>query len=354
MRAKLLALSQDLLQPGGSVTVVYYAQSALSFHEMPLPTVAVAGLGVRIVELGRGKRLTLIGIGRDGVRNALRARPVSTRSALLLESTDGFTSDAILHRLLDDLADLALDQWPRWYGRNQPVEESLVEHVTCDLLVSRPWLRAATKRAEVGRRPRFRKTAKAFEFGQLMRAIDPALVLISEVDPASPERAAPLIHVLEWCATQGASIVATFPTRPPIHPPYDRVLYGALEVVREIEPARARFITVHTRAHHGSTIEQRFEAPLRRDTELGPLFSCNETVSIDGFGSPRVDLLWREGRVVVELDGPDHQDDPKFANDRHRDYELLVAGYLVLRITNDQVETDLQRAIEKIRAVVRL
>jgi very-short-patch-repair endonuclease len=32
---------------------------------------------------------------------------------------------------------------------------------------------------------------------------------------------------------------------------------------------------------------------------------------------------------------------------------LLVSGYLVLRITNDQAETDLQHAIEKIRAVVR-
>jgi very-short-patch-repair endonuclease len=96
------------------------------------------------------------------------------------------------------------------------------------------------------------------------------------------------------------------------------------------------------------------EAALQRDVELGPLFSCNETVSIRGFDSPpRVDLLWRAGRVVVELDGPDHQENPKFANDRHRDYELLLAGYLVLRITNDQVETDLQRAIEKIRAVVR-
>jgi very-short-patch-repair endonuclease len=121
-----------------------------------------------------------------------------------------------------------------------------------------------------------------------------------------------------------------------------------------MEPARARFILARARHHHASTIEQRVEAALQRDAELGPLFSCNETVAIEGFGSPpRVDLLWREGRVVVELDGPDHQDDPKFANDRHRDYELLVAGYLVLRITNDQVDTDLQRAIEKIRAVVR-
>ncbi|WP_183438102.1 DUF559 domain-containing protein [Methylobacterium sp. R2-1] len=69
---------------------------------------------------------------------------------------------------------------------------------------------------------------------------------------------------------------------------------------------------------------------------------------------PRVDLLCRAHRVVVELDGPEHRTEPKFGNDRHRDYELLTAGYLVLRLTNEQVAADLPLAIEKIRAVVRL
>ncbi len=69
---------------------------------------------------------------------------------------------------------------------------------------------------------------------------------------------------------------------------------------------------------------------------------------------PRVDFLCRTHRIVVELDGPEHQAEPKFGEDRHRDYELTVAGYLVLRLTNAQVTDDLQRAIEKIRAVVRL
>jgi very-short-patch-repair endonuclease len=127
-----------------------------------------------------------------------------------------------------------------------------------------------------------------------------------------------------------------------------------VDVVRDVTPAQARFIASRSRAHHASAIEQRVEAALRRDPELGPLFSCNEIVPIEGYGlQPRVDLLWREGRIVVELDGREHQSDPNFANDRHRDYELLVSGYLVLRITNDQAETDLQHAIEKIRAVVR-
>jgi hypothetical protein len=191
------------------VTVVNRAPDTLSLpqpHEAELPKVAVAGLGARILELGRGERLTLIGIGCDDVGDTLRATLVGVRSALLLESASGRTPDAILHRLLDDLADIALDRWPRWYGRDEPAQEGLFQHAMTDRLVSAPWVRAAAKRAGAGRRPRFRKAAKVFEFVQLMRAIDPSdPVLITAVDPASPERAAPIIQVLEWCAAQGAS-----------------------------------------------------------------------------------------------------------------------------------------------------
>lgn len=321
-----------------------------------IPKVAFGSLGTRILQLGRCERLTLIGMGYDGIGDILRSTAVGTRSALLLELSGNRSPDAILNRLLDDLADVALHRWPRWYGRDVPNEDGLFQYAITDPLVSGPWVRAAAKRATIRRRPRFRKAAPAFEFGQLMRALIPSdPVIVAAVDPASVESAAPVIQVLEWCGALGASVVATFPTRPPFLAPYDRVLYGALEVVREVEPALKRFIMASPRAHHASAIEQRVEAALLRDSELGPLFSCNQTVAIGGLGSPpRVDLLWRDGRVIVELDGPEHQTDPKFANDRHRDYELLVAGYLVLRITNGQVDTDLQSAIEKIRAVVRL
>jgi very-short-patch-repair endonuclease len=314
----------------------------------------LAGLGARILNLGRGQRLTLVGIGFEGVAETLKAESLGDRSALLIDTAGSSTTDAILDQLLTDLADLALERWPRWYGHGGLSHEEMLHRATTDRSVSAPWLRAAVKRVILGQRPRFRRSPRALEFAQLMRAVDPSdPVLIAAIDPASPSRAAPVIQVLEWCAAQGASFVATFPTRPPSDTPYDRLLYGAVEVIREVPPARTRFIEARARAHHASAIEQRVEAAVRRDSELGPLFLCNETVAVQGFGSPRVDLLWREGGVVVELDGPDHQVDPKFTNDRHRDYELLVAGYLVLRITNEQVETDLQRAIEKIRAVVR-
>jgi very-short-patch-repair endonuclease len=333
----------------------------MHWHATPYPAsregatqVTIGGVAARVLALRGGERLTLIGIDRDGVGDALRAHLEGGRSALLLESA-AQNAEAILDDMIDDLADLAFARFPRWYGRGEMTIDELLALAKSDPHVSAPWLRAAAKLAAAGYVPRFRRTAKQFEFVQLMRAVDACNpVLIADIDPIAPERAAPVIAALEWCAGQDTSVVVALVARPPAVAPYDRVLYGALDVVRDVTPAQARFIASRSRAHYASTIEQRVEAALRRDPELGPLFSCNEVVPIEGFGlQPRVDLLWREGRVVVELDGPEHQADPNFAKDRHRDYELLVSGYLVLRITNDQVETDLQHAIEKIRAVVR-
>src|SRR5438270_2598854 len=87
-------------------------------HGLVLSKVAFGGLDTRILELGRGERLTLIGIGYDGVGDTLRSTPVGNRSALLLELSSR-TADEILNRLLDDLADVALDRWPRWYGQDE-------------------------------------------------------------------------------------------------------------------------------------------------------------------------------------------------------------------------------------------
>lgn len=68
--------------------------------------------------------------------------------------------------------------------------------------------------------------------------------------------------------------------------------------------------------------------------------------------SPIVDLLWAEGRVVVEVDGDLHRQLLQYGADRQRDFELLASGYLVLRLTDDEVVTDTARAVEKIRTIV--
>lgn len=54
-----------------------------------------------------------------------------------------------------------------------------------------------------------------------------------------------------------------------------------------------------------------------------------------------VDCVWRDRRVVAELDGYDfHRDREQFEDDRRRDVKLQKAGWNVLRFTYRRVDTD--------------
>ncbi|MCJ2072308.1 endonuclease domain-containing protein [Methylobacterium sp. J-030] len=306
------------------------------------PQITADDLAQRIAALGPGERLVVLGAGRTTIGTLVAEG--TDRSALLVAGADR-SSTALIDRLLDDLADLARARWPHWYGRDASVTP----------LSSDPWLKAAAKRARLGLTPRFRRMARDLELLRLAQAIEPAgLVLIWAIDPASPDRARPAIEALEWCARHGAAVVAALAAEPPETPPYDRILYGALGLAEEVRPAAERFIPPPG-GIPASAIERRVAAALGQDPDLAGLFVCNAPVPVGAWGArPRVDLLCPTLRVVVELDGPEHRAEPKFGADRHRDFELLTAGYLVLRLTNDQVAADLPLAIEKIRAVVRL
>ncbi|MGI3900416.1 MAG: endonuclease domain-containing protein [Janthinobacterium lividum] len=311
---------------------------SLPLEDVALPGITAAEIVPAISGLSPGQRLIIVGADRHEIMEALRT--ACGRAALLLAPADARGTGAILQHLLDDLAELAFVRWPIW-----PAQEE----------APGPWMRAASRLAGSGRAPRLRRAEPGIEFDGLRRIVDPGgLVLIAEVDPASPRRARAMIDALEWCTGRGAPTVALLSHRPAGVPPYDRLLYGARELQAVPEPVELRFVASGASPHPASDTEKRVKAALDRDAELAPLFACNQLVSVVEGRQPRVDLLWRDGRVVVELDGPEHQSAPAFASDRHRDYELLVSGYYVLRITNDQVATDLQRAVEKIRAVVRL
>jgi hypothetical protein len=285
-----------------------------------------------LLALGSGQRLTLVGQEAAGLAAML---PPDMPPLLCLDLAAARSAEAAIGHILDDLAELDLAAWPHWPAA--PLA---------------PWRRAADRLAAAGRPPRFSRHVAA---GTQFRALYPAAgapALLFPLDPARPDRAAPLIATLEWAGRHGAAAIALLPEMPPCEAPWDRVPHGALTMPRSPpSPAAARLVP----APRGSAVERRVRAALRDDPELAALFEDEVTVPLGPLGpAPRVDLLWRAGRIVVELDGPEHERDRHYGADRHRDYELLVAGYLVLRLTNAEVERDLARALDSIRRVVDL
>ncbi|WGM38453.1 hypothetical protein AMEJIAPC_01356 [Caulobacter sp. NIBR1757] len=58
------------------------------------------------------------------------------------------------------------------------------------------------------------------------------------------------------------------------------------------------------------------------------------------------DFLCFEAKLIVEADGPTHEDS---AYDRERDVRLRIAGYRVLRFKNSEIGSDTAKVLETIR-----
>jgi very-short-patch-repair endonuclease len=74
----------------------------------------------------------------------------------------------------------------------------------------------------------------------------------------------------------------------------------------------------------------------------------NASVQLAG-GRIEVDFLWPEQRLVVEADSRGfHSTGVAFERDRHRDRELLRHGYVTLRVTRLQAETEAEAVTEAV------
>lgn len=74
-----------------------------------------------------------------------------------------------------------------------------------------------------------------------------------------------------------------------------------------------------------------FEDAFLRFVERHELPTPNVNATVGGY---EVDMVWREQRLIVELDGRAfHAGDDAFEADRERDATLVAAGYSVLRVT---------------------
>ncbi|MGL5079881.1 MAG: endonuclease domain-containing protein [Microcoleaceae cyanobacterium] len=121
-----------------------------------------------------------------------------------------------------------------------------------------------------------------------------------------------------------------------------------------LEESRHLLWPIQGRPHPCSPGEQLLAQSLSRDGELAELFGFNQRVQTCCGRWYWVDLLWSDGKVVVEIDGYRHHSLLfAFTEDRHRDYELLISGYLVLRLPHQEVVNDVEIALNKIREVVK-
>ncbi len=66
-----------------------------------------------------------------------------------------------------------------------------------------------------------------------------------------------------------------------------------------------------------------------------------------------VDALFREQRIIVELDSWEfHSDRASFESDRSRDADLLATGYQTLRVTDERFKQDPEHEARRLRAIL--
>jgi very-short-patch-repair endonuclease len=345
------------------------------------PTLQYCEAAQFVFRAPEGSVVALGGIDSPALRELIDQAGPDDRRALFVRLRPAGSVQAYVEQMIAVLAETAVRLWPVWFTDvsfamcrddalgHQGVGVIVPESVARAPGVNSTWAEAAARLALAGRPPRVACILPAIELAQLSLTISRVgLVFITDVCAAADAASASAVaHALEWVAQHsGAAVVALFAELPPLGSPFDRILYGALQVradagTTDCKPDSAgvgseTWLAPWRGAPHPlSETEQRLAAMLHEDAELASLFCFNWFVDTVRGSRPKVDLVWIDGRLVVELDGyPDHATRRAFINDRHRDYELTLSGYTVLRLANDEVVQDFGRGIEKIRDLVRL
>jgi very-short-patch-repair endonuclease len=335
-----------------------------------------------------------VGLARRQVRAA--AEEEATLATLVALEWDVAPSLAHeLDEIRDALARAAASLWPNWYitaeqrferARSADVDPQVVMAEVLDSSAhpSAGWLRRAWECCRSGKLPILPGMTATEQVRQLSRALDPkrlifALSVLS--DSATPARVRGLGRAAEWLARETqAKTLLLVPATWRGHSELDPVAYGSVWLQAE-EPAhdlppdsfRGPSLPVeHGYArdrgtqlpnvvvgpfaggpHPGSDVERALYERLMSDAELRDLFEYNQRLT--GLGDKRyiVDLVWRSGGLIVELDGPEHHGHMTYVKDRDRDYRMLMHGYATLRIANDEICVDVELAVTKIRNVVR-
>lgn len=377
--------------PGGNTAVVHGATGGQNEKIPDGPLMAPGALASRILSVPKRSVLSVSGTSAAAIRDELDRIETCEQRVLFLELPQAGTAEAIIDEVISVLAEIALGLWPNWFGISlagtgasknglQSPAKAIQEMAPAIPGLLLPWALKAAQRAAAGLAPRVRKTSPATELAQLSMAINPAgLILLIHCDAARAGGCHPAVsvHALEWIAEHGgAAVTALFSQMPHFEPPFDRILYGALRAEAASAtpadiPAKAAKAEVRIaeeprspeepwiapwrgKPHPLSDVEKRLFDALGNDPELTALFTFNTMIETVQGSKPKVDLVWQGGKLIVEIDGTSHNSRTAFIGDRQRDYELLLSGYTVLRLVNEEVQQDLALAIEKIRGITRI
>lgn len=316
-----------------------------------------------------------------------------TPTLVALEWTHAPALASELDEIRDALARAAASLWPDWYitaeqrferqrSASAPVAGVIEETANASVRPSASWLREAWRRCAAGKLPLVPRMTAAEQVRQLSRALDPTRLVfaLSVASPeATPARVRAVAHAAEWLAYESqAKTLLLVPRAWQKHPELDHVTYQALTLDPEgpiaisadgAAPASVR-ASAHTassaseplhvivgpiigKPHPASEAEQMLHRYLTADVELVALFEYNQPITVYGDKRCTVDLIWRSGALVIEVDGNEHRGEGAFSKDRDRDYRVFMSGYTTLRVTNGEVINNIDGVVTKIRSVVK-
>lgn len=316
-----------------------------------------------------------------------------------------FSKD-IFNNIANQLAELLLSLWPHWYLKTNTlinmqhwhINDKRYQHIPPQHLMN------AVSTCQNGHLPRLKRLTASEEIKLLLNILSASDCRIIFYLDESSKRLAPAISCLESIAEKIAqSITLLLPSHLATHPDLERItgstLYLSTEGYPETntqqslntddEPNAERHqkplspppdntttplydSTTHkTQPQHTSTKavltpqqgqpnaasrgEIMLAQLLARDAELTHLFYFNQAIETVRHTRHIVDLVWQAGKIIVEVDGYRwHSSREKFRADRHRDYELMLSHYRILRLSDEEIQEDALLALEKIRDMVHL
>ncbi len=289
--------------------------------------------------------------------------------------------ELLIDHFLQQIACTALSIWPHWFGIDNRINhfvdnridrdfeiESYVEdigHIQPD--IPKEWLKNSIEACCKKTPPFSEHYPKTLQAQFLAKAIHPDRLLIVirlAGMKVTQGRLYGLVRAAEWIASHTNASIALLVERELInHPELSSVNLVSIEMEKSDIKVKSNELIQENKSaiwpiigipHPLSPGEQLLAKRLIQDTELSSLFSFNKRVQTVRNNYYMVDLLWSEGRLIVEIDGYQfHSTRSVFFNDRQRDYEFTLSGYRVLRLDHEEVVSDVELSIEKIRDVVR-